>query len=161
MLELIVIIALERTLGLSRHNSHITSRMFSHPQICFKNHENPLSTYSLLLINQPATSNNTSSPRFRLFSHFSSSHLHLPPLFSSYWVVCDYPQIITEVTPPRGQKAGEGVWDNSQVGFHSSRPGIGYRDAIVLFWYCSGSGIVVWRIQWISRVLLCKAGPSN
>ena len=45
-------------------------------------------------------------------------------------MVCDYPQIITEVTPPRGQKAGEGVWDNSQVGFHSSRPGIGYNKKV-------------------------------
>ena len=43
---------------------------------------------------------------------------------------CDYPEIISEVTPPRGQKAGEGVWDNSRVGFHSLRPGIGYRGGV-------------------------------
>ena len=70
-------------------------------------------------------------------------------------MVCDYPQIITEVTPPRGQK---GVWDNSQLGFHSSRPGIGYirpgigyrggmwyfgiagaACGIVVFWRCKGN----------------------
>ena len=39
-------------------------------------------------------------------------------------MVCDYPEIITEVTPTRGQKPGEGVWDNSQPRFHSSLPGI-------------------------------------
>ena len=49
-------------------------------------------------------------------------------------MVCDYPQIITEVRPPGGQK---GVWDNSHLGFHSSRqPGIGYRGVgQVVFWY--------------------------
>ena len=56
-------------------------------------------------------------------------------------MVCDYPQIITEVTPPRGQK---GVWDNSQLGFHSSRPGIGYIRPGIGYrggvWYC---GILV------------------
>ena len=39
-------------------------------------------------------------------------------------MVCDYPEIITEVTPTRGQKPGEGVWDNSQPRFYSPRPGI-------------------------------------
>ena len=59
-------------------------------------------------------------------------------------MVCDYPQIITEVTPPRGQKAGEGVWDNSRLAFHSSRPGIGYIRPGIGYrggvWYC---GILV------------------
>ena len=58
------------------------------------------------------------------FIILNSYRIDPPPLFSCYWVVCDYPEIITEVTPTRGQKPGEGVWDNSQPRFHSSLPGI-------------------------------------
>ena len=58
------------------------------------------------------------------FIILNSYRIDPPPLFSCYWVVCDYPEIITEVTPTRGQKPGEGVWDNSQPRFYSPRPGI-------------------------------------